>query len=153
MAEKIEINAAVVEKVLAAMELTAAELDSLYTSETEEECALYVAITSLRNELSARVASSQLSAATRRLLHGLVANNDDHLTACERTMGATHPCTCGADRVRELLRRGTEELNISELVSASDEALSTLCRIAVLVPRDDAQVGRAITALRKALRR
>ena len=26
--------------------------------------------------------------------------DDDHLTACERTMGATHPCTCGADALR-----------------------------------------------------
>jgi hypothetical protein len=29
----------------------------------------------------------------------------DHMTACERTMGATHPCTCGADQARALLER------------------------------------------------
>ncbi len=29
----------------------------------------------------------------------------DHATACERTMGATHPCTCGADAARAILAR------------------------------------------------
>lgn len=29
--------------------------------------------------------------------------SDDHMTACERTMGATHPCTCGADALRAAL--------------------------------------------------
>jgi hypothetical protein len=29
----------------------------------------------------------------------------DHMTACERTMGATHPCTCGADQARAMLVR------------------------------------------------
>lgn len=24
----------------------------------------------------------------------------DHMTACERTMGATHPCTCGVNEAR-----------------------------------------------------
>lgn len=28
---------------------------------------------------------------------------DDHMTACERTMGATHPCTCGADALRAVI--------------------------------------------------
>lgn len=29
---------------------------------------------------------------------------DDHMTACDRVMGASHPCTCGANAARELLR-------------------------------------------------
>jgi len=29
--------------------------------------------------------------------------SDDHMTACERTMGSTHPCTCGADALRAAL--------------------------------------------------
>lgn len=32
---------------------------------------------------------------------------DDHMTACERTMGATHPCTCGADALRSALTNVT----------------------------------------------
>ena len=27
----------------------------------------------------------------------------DHMTHCDRTMGATHPCTCGANAIRVLL--------------------------------------------------
>ena len=27
----------------------------------------------------------------------------DHMTHCDRTMGATHPCTCGANAIRALL--------------------------------------------------
>lgn len=158
MTEKIEIDAAVIKQVLAAMEQVATELDSPHASEAEEERVLHAAdrvlraaITALRHELLAPRGSRELSDATYRLLYGLLANNDDHLTACDRTMGATHPCTCGADKVRKLLNYGVGKLNLSELVVASDEALNTLCRIAVLVPPDDDQVERAITALKKAL--
>jgi len=28
------------------------------------------------------------------------APEDDHLTSCDRTMGASHPCTCGIGRLR-----------------------------------------------------
>jgi hypothetical protein len=31
----------------------------------------------------------------------------DHMTACEKTMGDTHPCTCGADALRRALGRYT----------------------------------------------
>ena len=31
-------------------------------------------------------------------------NTSDHMTACEKTMGATHPCTCGATALRSALR-------------------------------------------------
>lgn len=27
----------------------------------------------------------------------------DHFTACDRTMGDSHPCTCGMDKYRQLL--------------------------------------------------
>jgi hypothetical protein len=33
----------------------------------------------------------------------LLAAPDDHMTACDRTMGDSHPCTCGADEARKLL--------------------------------------------------
>lgn len=32
----------------------------------------------------------------------------DHMTACDKTMGATHPCTCGATEIR--LRLGNKEV-------------------------------------------
>ena len=32
-----------------------------------------------------------------------VAGNPDHMTHCDRTMGATHPCTCGANEARRFL--------------------------------------------------
>ena len=35
----------------------------------------------------------------RKLLHA----DSDHMTACDRTMGDTHPCTCGADEARRVL--------------------------------------------------
>lgn len=31
-------------------------------------------------------------------------NTSDHMTACEKTMGTTHPCTCGATALRTALR-------------------------------------------------
>ena len=31
-------------------------------------------------------------------------NTSDHMTACEKTMGDTHPCTCGAIALRAALR-------------------------------------------------
>ena len=36
-------------------------------------------------------------------LRQLLAVEDDHMTACDRTMGDSHPCTCGAIGVRLLL--------------------------------------------------
>lgn len=36
-------------------------------------------------------------------LRQLLAVKDDHMTACDRTMGDSHPCTCGAIGVRLLL--------------------------------------------------
>jgi hypothetical protein len=39
----------------------------------------------------------------REALERLLAAPRDHMTACDRTMGATHPCTCGADEARQLL--------------------------------------------------
>ena len=47
--------------------------------------------------LKARI--EQLEAALNKLL---VADGD-HMTACDRTMGASHPCTCGANDARQLL--------------------------------------------------
>lgn len=40
-----------------------------------------------------------LLTALKRLLRA----DGDHMTACDRTMGATHPCTCGANAARKLL--------------------------------------------------
>ncbi len=37
------------------------------------------------------------------ILRKLLSVEGDHMTACDRTMGATHPCTCGANRARQLL--------------------------------------------------
>lgn len=36
-------------------------------------------------------------------LKKLLSAKGDHMTACDRTMGTTHPCTCGADHARSLL--------------------------------------------------
>jgi hypothetical protein len=33
----------------------------------------------------------------------LLAVANDHMTSCDRTMGDTHPCTCGADEARKAL--------------------------------------------------
>ena len=40
----------------------------------------------------------------KKALRKLLAAKGDHMTACDRTMGATHPCTCGADDARQLLK-------------------------------------------------
>jgi hypothetical protein len=42
-------------------------------------------------------------AALRAALRKLLSVPGDHMTACDRTMGATHPCTCGANAIRALL--------------------------------------------------
>jgi len=42
-------------------------------------------------------------ASYRRVLQKLLGAENDHMTACDRTMGATHPCTCGANEARQLL--------------------------------------------------
>ena len=41
--------------------------------------------------------------AYKKALRRLLRAKGDHMTACDRTMGATHPCTCGADSARKLL--------------------------------------------------
>lgn len=41
--------------------------------------------------------------ALRAALRKLLAAPGDHMTACDRIMGATHPCTCGANEARRLL--------------------------------------------------
>ncbi len=41
------------------------------------------------------------------ILRKLLSVEGDHMTACDRTMGATHPCTCGADRARSLFTGGS----------------------------------------------
>lgn len=38
------------------------------------------------------------------VLAQMLGAENDHMTACDRTMGATHPCTCGADKARALLK-------------------------------------------------
>ena len=48
--------------------------------------------------------SPQLAELLERMLTD-AAGSPDHMTACERTMGATHPCTCGADQARALLAK------------------------------------------------
>ena len=40
--------------------------------------------------------------ALRAALRKLLAAPGDHMTACDRTMGATHPCTCGANEARRI---------------------------------------------------
>ena len=37
-------------------------------------------------------------------LNRLLAAPNDHMTACDRTMGDSHPCTCGANSARQLLQ-------------------------------------------------
>lgn len=39
-----------------------------------------------------------------------VSGAPDHMTHCDRTMGATHPCTCGANEIRKLLSASTAPL-------------------------------------------
>lgn len=39
----------------------------------------------------------------RAALRKLLAVPGDHMTACDRTMGASHPCTCGANEARRIL--------------------------------------------------
>jgi hypothetical protein len=39
------------------------------------------------------------------LLVALLAVNGDHMTSCDRVMGDTHPCTCGAEKARAELRK------------------------------------------------
>jgi hypothetical protein len=39
----------------------------------------------------------------RAALRKMLAAPGDHMTACDRTMGASHPCTCGANEARRLL--------------------------------------------------
>ena len=36
-------------------------------------------------------------------LEKMTSVNGDHMTACDKTMGDTHPCTCGADTARSTL--------------------------------------------------
>lgn len=42
----------------------------------------------------------RLEMALRQLLQA----KGDHMSACDKTMGDTHPCTCGAIEARTLLR-------------------------------------------------
>lgn len=69
-------------------------------AETKDE-----AIVRLEGELSAaRVEIEQ----QRKWLDRLLLTVDgDHMTACEKTMGDSHPCTCGATEIR--LRLGNKE--------------------------------------------
>lgn len=42
----------------------------------------------------------------RKTLHKLLMfppRIGDHMTACDKTMGASHPCTCGASAARKIL--------------------------------------------------
>jgi hypothetical protein len=39
----------------------------------------------------------------RAVLRKMLRIADDHMTACNRVMGASHPCTCGAREARALL--------------------------------------------------
>lgn len=42
--------------------------------------------------------------AYKKALRKLLRAKNDHMTACDRIMGATHPCTCGANEARALLK-------------------------------------------------
>ena len=45
----------------------------------------------------------------------------DHMTACDRTMGATHPCTCGANDARRLLGMDTHgSIGVDETGAATE---------------------------------
>jgi len=46
----------------------------------------------------------QLVDSLREVLSKMLEVDGDHMTACNRTMGATHPCTCGANDARLLLK-------------------------------------------------
>ena len=39
------------------------------------------------------------------LLCELLSVQGDHMTACQKTMGESHPCTCGADKARKYFSR------------------------------------------------
>ena len=49
----------------------------------------------------------------RKTLTKILQADGDHMTACDRTMGASHPCSCGADEARRILdsadQRPTED--------------------------------------------
>ncbi len=48
---------------------------------------------------SCRQKAYKTAEALRKLLHA----DNDHMTACDRTMGDSHLCTCGADEARRTL--------------------------------------------------
>ncbi len=50
--------------------------------------------------------------------------DDDHMTACERTMGATHPCTCGADGLRAIIANVLAPQALSTLSTETGEKAS-----------------------------
>jgi hypothetical protein len=39
----------------------------------------------------------------KELLKKLLHAKGDHMTACDKTMGDTHPCTCGANALRAMV--------------------------------------------------
>jgi hypothetical protein len=63
----------------------------------------------LLHELGERVyrAENRLEGAEKAwaLLDKLLAVPGDHMSACDRIMGATHPCTCGASEARVLSQK------------------------------------------------
>jgi DNA repair exonuclease SbcCD ATPase subunit len=52
----------------------------------------------IRKTEAAEARVERLREALEKLLDG-----DDHMTACEKTMGPTHLCTCGAKYIRKAL--------------------------------------------------
>ena len=42
--------------------------------------------------------------ALKKALRKMLSVPGDHMTACDRIMGATHPCSCGADAARAMLK-------------------------------------------------
>jgi hypothetical protein len=53
----------------------------------------------------------------KSVLHKLLSADpfySDHMTACDKTMGASHPCTCGADSARQLFHGSEPDEEISD---------------------------------------
>lgn len=53
---------------------------------------------------SSRVALAAERDTVLRMLRVLLSVSGDHMSACGRTMGDSHPCTCHADEFREMLK-------------------------------------------------
>lgn len=76
------------------------------------------ALSERRGAAEARV--SALEGAARKMLWD-GGGRPDHMSACERTMGDTHPCTCGAEAFRKILGHSPSALSPSSPAPVKEE--------------------------------